>query len=69
MDTSAGVWCKQKPTGKTPDELMRRCRHATSSVGSYIFIYGGLKGSTLLSDFLVATDSTGTRIVCLVEIM
>jgi protein phosphatase len=25
-------------------DLLRRCRHAAASVGSQIFIYGGLRG-------------------------
>lgn len=39
-----------------------RCRHAVSAVGSYIFIYGGLKGSTLLDDFLLAEDGGGSQL-------
>lgn len=38
-----------------------RCRHAVAAVGSYIFIYGGLKGSTLLDDFLLAEDGGGSQ--------
>lgn len=33
-----------------------RCRHAVAAVGPYIFIYGGLVGSTLHSDLLLADD-------------
>ena len=33
-----------------------------SAVGSYIFIYGGLKGSTLLDDFLLAEDGGGSQL-------
>ena len=39
-----------------------RCRHAVAAVGSYIFIYGGLKGSTLLDDFLLAEDGGGSQL-------
>ena len=38
-----------------------RCRHAVAAVGPYVFIYGGLKGSTLLDDFLLADDSSGAE--------
>lgn len=41
---------------------MLRCRHAVAAVGSYIFIYGGLKGSTLLDDFLLAEDGGGSQL-------
>ena len=37
----------------------RRCRHAVASVGPFVFTYGGLRGSTLLDDFLLSDDSTG----------
>jgi protein phosphatase len=55
LDTAAGVWLdrngivtssRNKPTSE-PDpslELLRRGRHAAASIGSQIFIYGGLKG-------------------------
>jgi protein phosphatase len=32
------------------------CRHAVAAVGPFIFIYGGLVGSTLHSDLLLADD-------------
>lgn len=35
----------------------RRCRHAVASVGPFVFLYGGLRGSTLLEDMLLADDS------------
>ena len=35
-----------------------RCRHAVAAVGPYVFIYGGLRGSALLEDFLLADDRT-----------
>ena len=37
-----------------------RCRHAVAAVGPYMFTYGGLRGSALLDDFLLADDSTGS---------
>ncbi|KAJ1688576.1 hypothetical protein LUZ63_019966 [Rhynchospora breviuscula] len=68
LDTAAGVWLdrngivtsSRKKPSSDPDpnlELLRRCRHAAASVGSQIFIYGGLKGDVLLEDFLVAENS------------
>ncbi|KAF3334569.1 serine/threonine-protein phosphatase BSL1 [Carex littledalei] len=68
LDTAAGVWLdrngivtssRNKPLSD-PDpslELLRRCRHAAASVGSQVFIHGGLKGDLLLEDFLVAENS------------
>ena len=41
--------------------VLCRCRHAVAAVGPYVFIYGGLKGSTLLDDFLLADDSSGAE--------
>ncbi|KAK4482079.1 hypothetical protein RD792_011565 [Penstemon davidsonii] len=68
LDTAAGVWldrnglvASKANKGHTePDpslESMRRCRHAAASVGARIYVYGGLKGDTLLDDFLVAENS------------
>ncbi|RWR76596.1 serine/threonine-protein phosphatase BSL1-like protein [Cinnamomum micranthum f. kanehirae] len=69
LDTAAGVWLDRNGivtssrTNKssiefdTSLELMRRCRHAAASVGVRIYIYGGLKGDTLLDDFLIAENS------------
>ncbi|CAN0919985.1 Serine/threonine-protein phosphatase BSL1 [Linum grandiflorum] len=37
---------------------MRRCRHASASIGVRIYVYGGLKGDVLLDDFLVAENSS-----------
>ena len=55
LDTSAGVWCgPDVPAGETA-----RCRHAVAAVGPYVFAYGGLRGSTLLDDLLLADDSGG----------
>ena len=39
-----------------------RCRHAVAAVGPYVFIYGGLRGSALLDDFLLADDSSGSEL-------
>ncbi|KAK4482231.1 hypothetical protein RD792_009377 [Penstemon davidsonii] len=68
LDTAAGAWLDRNglvtsraSKGHTeidPSlESMRRCRHAAASVGVRIYIYGGLKGDTLLDDFLVAENS------------
>ncbi|CAI9288643.1 unnamed protein product [Lactuca saligna] len=68
LDTAAGVWLDRhgmvsssrpnKAQSEDPAlELMRRCRHAASSVGVRIYIYGGLRGDVLLDDFLVAENS------------
>ncbi|PSC71439.1 serine threonine-phosphatase BSL1 [Micractinium conductrix] len=67
LDTAAGQWLTQAAgsNGSGSDDLMRRCRHAMASVGPYIFVHGGLKGSTLLDDVLLADDSSGTELqVC-----
>ncbi|KAF6135891.1 hypothetical protein GIB67_006783 [Kingdonia uniflora] len=58
LDTAAGVWLdrngivtssKSKASVEfdAPLELMRRCRHASASVGVRIYIYGGLKGGSI----------------------
>ncbi|KVH94458.1 Kelch-type beta propeller [Cynara cardunculus var. scolymus] len=66
LDTAAGVWLDRHGLvtaprkGQTEDpslELMRRCRHAASSVGVRLYIYGGLRGEILLDDFLIAENS------------
>ncbi|GMJ01319.1 BRI1 suppressor 1 (BSU1)-like 1 [Hibiscus trionum] len=68
LDTAAGVWLDRnglvtssrnnKHVEYDPFlELMRRCRHASASVGVRIYIYGGLRGDMLLDDFLVAENS------------
>ncbi|PWA90630.1 serine/threonine protein phosphatase, BSU1 [Artemisia annua] len=67
LDTAAGVWLDRhglvtaQRSAKGPEdpslELMRRCRHAASSVGVRLYIYGGLRGELLLGDFLVAENS------------
>ncbi|XP_072975072.1 serine/threonine-protein phosphatase BSL1 homolog [Typha angustifolia] len=70
LDTAAGVWLdrngivtssrthRSSNEHDTSLELLRRCRHASASVGSQIYIYGGLKGDILLGDFLVADNSS-----------
>ncbi|KAF5184580.1 Serine/threonine-protein phosphatase BSL1 [Thalictrum thalictroides] len=69
LDTAAGVWLDRNGVvtssraGKAPSdldgslELMRRCRHASASVGVRIYIYGGLRGDVLLGDLIVAENS------------
>ncbi|KAL6499491.1 Serine/threonine-protein phosphatase bsl1 [Orobanche gracilis] len=68
LDTAAGVWLDRNGlvtsrvnkghNDQDPSlESMRRCRHAAASVGVRIYIYGGLKGDTLIDDFLVAENS------------
>ncbi|KAF9669387.1 hypothetical protein SADUNF_Sadunf14G0102500 [Salix dunnii] len=69
LDTAAGAWLDRNglvTSSKTSKghaeydpsfELMRRCRHASASVGARIYVYGGLKGDTVLDDFLVAENS------------
>lgn len=56
LDTATGVWLdrngvvtssrlRKSSNDHDPSlELLRRCRHAASSVGTQIYIYGGLKG-------------------------
>jgi len=48
LDTSGGAWISPAPGALTGDDLTRRCRHAVASLGPFVFIYGGLKGSQLL---------------------
>eukprot|EP00262_Sarcandra_glabra_P014680 TRINITY_DN4340_c0_g1_i1.p1 TRINITY_DN4340_c0_g1~~TRINITY_DN4340_c0_g1_i1.p1 ORF type:complete len:900 (+),score=162.24 TRINITY_DN4340_c0_g1_i1:172-2871(+) len=69
LDTAAGVWLDRNGiisssrTNKSSTgfdsslELMRRCRHASASVGARIYIYGGLRGDMLLDDLLIAENS------------
>ena len=59
------MWCTPAPSSSGQEDLTRRCRHAVSAVGPYVFMFGGLRGSTLLDDFLLADDSSGTELsVC-----
>ncbi|KAL4429396.1 hypothetical protein ABPG77_005170 [Micractinium sp. CCAP 211/92] len=63
LDTAAGQWLTQGAAGHPgSDDVMRRCRHAMAAVGPYIFVHGGLKGSTLLEDVLLADDSSGAEL-------
>mmetsp|Transcript_39602 Transcript_39602/g.112307 ORF Transcript_39602/g.112307 Transcript_39602/m.112307 type:complete len:560 (-) Transcript_39602:55-1734(-) len=62
LDTAAGVWVGTQATEQSAD-YMRRCRHAVTAVGPYEFVYGGLRGSTLLDDLLVAGDGGGAEMV------
>ncbi|KAK3041426.1 hypothetical protein RJ639_000403, partial [Escallonia herrerae] len=69
LDTAAGVWLdrnglvtssrtsKVQPEHDPSLELMRRCRHAASSVGVRIYVYGGLRGDIVLDDSLIAENS------------
>ncbi|KAL8236254.1 hypothetical protein R6Q59_017335 [Mikania micrantha] len=68
LDTAVGVWLDRhglvtsshSNNEETEDpslNLMRRCRHAMSSVGSRLYVYGGLRGDVLLGDFLVAENT------------
>lgn len=68
LDTAAGVWLDRNGLVTSsraskggdydpPLELMRCCRHASASVGVRIYAYGGLRGDTLLDDFLIAENS------------
>lgn len=62
LDTAAGCWVGVEEQGgrmtekEVDPDLTRRCRHAVASVGPFIFVHGGLRGSTLLEDCLVAQD-------------
>ncbi|KAG6523696.1 hypothetical protein ZIOFF_013572 [Zingiber officinale] len=59
LDTAAGVWLDRNGvvtstrTHKSPTdndgslELLRRCRHALASVGTQVYVFGGLKGVLL----------------------
>lgn len=53
LDTNAGQWVQPASGGHSGEDYTRRCRHAVSSVGPFVFVYGGLKGSQLLDDLLV----------------
>jgi len=64
LDTAAGAWLDRNglvTSSKTSKghaeydpsfELMRRCRHASASVGVRIYVYGGLKGGKVFFFFL-----------------
>lgn len=68
LDTSGGAWITPAPGTLQGEDVTRRCRHAVTSVGPFVFIYGGLKGSTLLDDLLLAgTSHTPCPLDSLVE--
>lgn len=62
LDTSGGAWITPTPGTLSGEDVTRRCRHAVTSVGPFVFIYGGLKGSTLLDDLLLADDAGGAEL-------
>lgn len=62
LDTTAGAWVTPTVTQPSGEDFTRRCRHAVASVGPFVFIFGGLKGSQLLDDLLLADDSNGTEL-------
>jgi len=62
LDTSGGSWITPAANTLTGEDLTRRCRHAVASVGPFVFIFGGLKGSQLLDDLLLSDDSGGTEL-------
>lgn len=62
LDTSGGAWITPAPGTLSGEDVTRRCRHAVTSVGPFVFIYGGLKGSTLLDDLLLADDAGGAEL-------
>ncbi|KAB5569405.1 hypothetical protein DKX38_003198 [Salix brachista] len=69
LDTAAGVWLDRNglvTSSKTSKghaeydpslEQMRRCRHASASVGVRIYVYGGLKGVRLLCSLCIFDPS------------
>ena len=72
LDTAAGAWVtpvRASPAGGGPappaDDGARRCRHAVTAVGPFVFMYGGLRGGTLLDDLWLADDCAGSELsVC-----
>ena len=60
MDCSLVLWGFTDCQVCTSCDACSRCRHAVAAVGPYVFTYGGLRGSALLDDFLLADDSTGS---------
>ena len=68
LDTAAGVWLDKhglvtsshSSNEQTEDpslELMHRCRHATSSVGSCVYGYGGLRGGKSSHFYIITFQS------------
>lgn len=68
LDTAAGVWLDRnglvtssKPIKGHAEydptlDLMRRCRHASASVGARIYVHGGLKGGKIVCLDLVKSS-------------
>nr|VDC71194.1 unnamed protein product [Brassica rapa] len=50
LDTSTGVWVD------TSNEVMRRSLHAAASIGSRIYVYGGIREGVLLDDLLISGE-------------
>ncbi|WZY93397.1 hypothetical protein YC2023_065726 [Brassica napus] len=50
LDTSTGVWVD------TYNEVMRRSLHAAASIGSRIYVYGGIREGVLLDDLLISGE-------------
>lgn len=68
MDTSEsgrGAWAGVVEEGA---QGLKRCRHAATAAGPFIFLHGGLRGGSLLSDTLVADDSQGRELSGLVDV-
>uniref|UniRef100_A0A6N2MLK4 Serine/threonine-protein phosphatase n=1 Tax=Salix viminalis TaxID=40686 RepID=A0A6N2MLK4_SALVM len=69
LDTAAGAWLDRNglvTSSKTSKghaeydpsfELMRRCRHASASVGVRIYVFGGLKGGEVFFYFFVLWEA------------
>ena len=57
LDMNTGAWIHPSDPNPQPADLTRRCRHAVAAVGPFVFMYGGLRGSLLLDDLLVADDT------------
>ncbi|XP_048637062.1 serine/threonine-protein phosphatase BSL1 homolog [Brassica napus] len=50
LDTSTGVWVD------TSNEVMRRSLHAAASIGSRIYVYGGIREGVFLDDLLISGE-------------
>jgi len=59
LDTNRGTWAIGRPA---PALGARRCRHASATIGRFVFLYGGLREGHLLSDLVVieASHDDGT---------
>ena len=58
LDTSGGAWITPAPGTLSGEDVTRRCRHAVTSVGPFVFIYGGLKSKHKGGLFAVYVKST-----------